>query len=65
MKGYINNEQNSKDHVKSKFDELFTEELVKMVTTHQNLYQKIDKETDMKEYIKTKMFDFMCKEIEK
>lgn len=65
MKGYINNEQNSKDHVKSKFDELFTEELVKMVTTHQNLYQKIDKETDMKEYIKSKMFDFMCKEMEK
>jgi hypothetical protein len=55
----MNNEENSKEHKKSKFDDLFTEELVKMVTSHQNLYQKIDKEDDMKEYIKAKMFDFM------
>lgn len=59
MKWYMNNEKNSKEHKKSKFDDLFTEELVKMVTSHQNLYQKIDKEDDMKEYIKAKMFDFM------
>jgi hypothetical protein len=65
MKGYMNNEENSKEHKKSKFDDLFTEELVKMVTSHQNLYQKIDKEDDMKEYIKAKMFDFMCQNITK
>jgi len=59
MKGYANNDENSKEHVQSKFNDIFTQELVNMVSTHQNLYQKMDKEHDMKDYIKAKMFDFM------
>ena len=59
MQWYLNNDDNSKEHIEHKFSEIFTDELVNMVTTHQNLYEKIDKNPDMKDYIKAKMFDFM------
>ncbi len=65
MQWYASNSENSKEHVESKFNDIFTQELVNMVSTHQNLYQKMDKEHDMKDYIKAKMFDFMYKDMVK
>lgn len=63
IKWYMLNKENSKEDVARKFGDLFTNELVRMVSDHQSVHEKIDKDNDIKDYIKTKMFEHMYKSL--
>lgn len=62
--GAIHN-NSSEDAIRVKFDEIFTKELISMFHSHFNLYEKIDKNTDLKDYVNKKMFDFIKAQVGK
>lgn len=49
----------SEDAVRVKFEELFSKELVAMFRSNFDLYTKIDKNDELKDYVNRKMFDFI------
>ncbi|MCK5461290.1 type I restriction endonuclease subunit R [Candidatus Gracilibacteria bacterium] len=55
----------SKDSVKIKFDEVFSKELISMFKSNFDLYQKLDSNVDLKDYVNNKMFDFIHQAIQK
>lgn len=56
---------NSRDAVKVKFDEVFDKELISMYRNNFDLYQKLDSNADLKDYVNRKMFDFIQKKLKK
>lgn len=63
LHGSIKN--NSKDAAKLKFDELFQNELVDMLDSHFNLYQKLDQSPELKNFVQEKVFEYVVKKMEK
>lgn len=63
LKGSIQN--NSKDSAKLKFDELFQSELVDMLDNHFNLYQKLDQNPELKNFVQERVFDYLTKKLDK
>jgi type I restriction enzyme R subunit len=57
LKAAIRN--NSRDAAKLKFDEIFQKELVGMLNNHFDLYQKLDQNPELKEFVNTKLFDYI------
>lgn len=62
LAGAVQN-NNSLDAVKIKFDELFTKELVAMFRSNFDLYQKLDSNDDLKDYVNKKMFSYISKRL--
>ncbi|MCX6807345.1 MAG: DEAD/DEAH box helicase family protein [Patescibacteria group bacterium] len=62
LSGAINN-NNSKDAVKVKFDEVFSQELISMFKSNFDLYKKLDSNSDLKEYVNNRMFEFILKKV--
>lgn len=60
--GAINN-NSSEDAIKVKFDELFTKELISMFRSNFDLFHKIDQNSDLKDYVNKKMYDFIHKHV--
>ena len=54
---------NSKDAIKVKFDEIFEKELISMFRSNYDLYQKLDANTDLRDFVNTKIFEFIQKKI--
>ncbi|HBU06938.1 MAG TPA: type I restriction endonuclease subunit R [Candidatus Magasanikbacteria bacterium] len=50
---------NTRNSAKIKFDDVFNDELVNMVNNHFDLYKKLDKNKDAKEYVRSKIFNFV------
>jgi hypothetical protein len=61
LKGTIRN--NSKDAAKIKFNELFQDALLAMVTNHFDLYRRLDSSSELKEYVNDRIFDFVSKKV--
>lgn len=59
LKGSVQN--NSKDSAKLKFDELFQNELVDMLDSHFNLYQKLDQSPELKKFVQERIFEYVLK----
>jgi type I restriction enzyme R subunit len=64
LSGAVKN-NNSKDAVKIKFDEVFAEELISMFKSNFDLYQKLDSNEDLKGYVNHKMFEFIHQHLQK
>ncbi len=64
LAGAVKN-NNSQDAVKVKFDEVFEKELISMFRNNFDLYQKLDSNADLKDYVNRKMFDFIQKKLKK
>jgi type I restriction enzyme R subunit len=62
LSGAIKNNK-SNDAVKVKFDEVFAQELISMFRSNFDLYQKLDSNEDLKDYVNKRMFDFVLKKI--
>lgn len=62
LKGSIRN--NSKDAAKIKFNELFQDALLAMVTNHFDLYKRLDSSPELKSYVNDRIFDFVSKKVE-
>lgn len=62
LKGSVQN--NSKDSAKLKFDELFQNELVDMLDSHFNLYQKLDQSPELKKFVQERIFEYVVKKQE-
>ncbi len=60
--GAIKNNK-SNEAVKVKFDEVFAQELISMFRSNFDLYQKLDCNEDLKNYVNKRMFDFVLKKI--
>lgn len=54
---------NSQDAIKVKFDEVFGKELLAMFRSNFDLYQKLDANEELKDYVNRKMFDFIRKKM--
>lgn len=54
---------NSKDAIKVKFNEVFQKELLSMFRSNFDLYQKLDSNEDLKDYVNQKMFEFIIKKL--
>lgn len=52
-------ENNTRGAAKIKFDDVFNDELVNMVNNHFDLYKKLDKNKDAKEYVRSRIFNFL------
>jgi type I restriction enzyme R subunit len=63
LQGSVQN--NSKDAAKIKFNELFQGELVDMLDSHFNLYQKLDQSPELKQFVQEKVFDYVVRKIKK
>lgn len=57
----IFNSGNAKDNIKKEFDKTFNTEKIKMFSDNMGLYQKLDGNKDLNEYVQEKMFDFLLK----
>lgn len=62
LAGAVQN-NNSLDAVKIKFDEIFSKELVAMFRSNFDLYQKLDSNDDLKDYVNKKMFSYISKKL--
>jgi type I restriction enzyme, R subunit len=62
LQGSVQN--NSKDAAKLKFDELFQSELVDMLDSHFNLYQKLDQSPELKKFVQERIFEYVIKKQE-
>lgn len=60
--GAMNNNV-SEDAVRVKFDELFTKELVSMFRSNFDLFQKIDKNIELKDFVNGKMYEFIHRQV--
>ena len=63
LAGAVKN-NNSKDSVKVKFDEVFAQELIAMFRSNFDLYQKLDSNEDLKGYVNHKMFEFIHQQLQ-
>lgn len=54
---------NSLDASKIMFDDVFQEELIKMFYEHSSLYEKLDKNPDLKDYLNQRMFEYLAKTV--
>lgn len=63
LEGSINN--NARDVAKVKFDELFEQELVKMVNDNFDFYQKVNGDHDTHKYLKDRIFDMVYRKVKK
>ncbi len=63
LEGSINN--NARDIAKVKFDELFEKELVDMVNSHFDFYQKVNDSQDTRAYLKDRIFDMVYRKTKK
>lgn len=63
LQGSVQN--NSRDSAKLKFDQLFQDELVGMLDNHFNLYQKLDKSPELKNFVQERIFEHLIKKISK
>lgn len=61
LQGSVQN--NSKDSAKLKFDQMFQDELVGMLDSHFNLYQKLDQSPELKKFVQEKVFEHLVKKI--
>lgn len=61
LEGSIKN--NNKDAAKIKFNELFQDELLSMVTSHFDLYKRLDSRPELKTYVNDRIFDFVSKKM--
>jgi type I restriction enzyme R subunit len=61
LEGSINN--NARDIAKVKFEQLFEQELVKMVNDHFDFYQKVNNDRDTHAYLKDRIFDMVYRKI--
>ncbi|PIR03952.1 MAG: restriction endonuclease subunit R [Candidatus Magasanikbacteria bacterium CG11_big_fil_rev_8_21_14_0_20_39_34] len=52
-------QNNTRGSAKIKFDDVFNDELVNMVNSHFDLYKKLDKNKDAKEYVRSRIFNFL------
>ncbi len=64
LTGAVKN-NNSQDVIKVRFDEVFSKELIAMFRSNFDLYQKLDSNAELKDYVNQKMFDFIQKKITK
>lgn len=62
LTGAVKN-NSSKDAIKVKFDEVFGKELISMFRSNFDLYQKLDSNEALKDYVNNKMFEFIQKKI--
>ena len=62
LTGAVKN-NSSKDAIKVKFDEVFGKELIAMFRSNFDLYQKLDSNEDLKDYVNKKMFEFIQKKL--
>ena len=53
----------SEDAVRVKFDEIFTKELVSMFRSNFDLFRKIEENTELKDYVNTKMYEFIHQQV--
>lgn len=56
---------NAPDAAKIMFDEVFKEELVKMLNENFAFYQKLDRNADLKQYVNQRLFEYMAKKMKK
>jgi type I restriction enzyme, R subunit len=56
-------QHNNRSAAKIKFDAVFDDELVGMVNNHFDLYKKLDKSVDAKEYVRSKIFNFVFRRV--
>ena len=54
---------NSRDAAKIKFDSVFQDELIKMLNSHFDLYKKLDNSPELKEYVNSRVFDYIHRKI--
>lgn len=62
LTGAVKN-NSSQDAIKVKFDEVFGKELISMFRSNFDLYQKLDSNEELKDYVNRKMFDFIQKKM--
>jgi len=58
-------QNNTRSAAKIKFDDVFNDELVNMVNNHFDLYKKLDKNKDAKEYVRSRIFNFLLRKVGK
>jgi len=56
---------NTRDSAKLKFNTVFNKELVGMLNNHFELYKKLDKSDDVKDFVNRRMFDFISRKVKK
>ncbi len=61
LKGSVKN--NSKDAAKLKFDQLFQDELVGVLDNHFSLYQKLDRNPELKKFVQERVFEHVINKI--
>lgn len=54
---------NAPDAAKIMFDEVFRDELVKMLNEHFTFYQKLDRNSDLKKYVNERLFEHMARKV--
>lgn len=55
---------NSKDSAKIKFDQLFNDELVRMLNSHFELYKKLDENPELRKFVNDRIFEHVSKQVE-
>ncbi len=55
---------NSKDNAKIKFDQLFNDELVRMLNSHFELYKKLDENPELRKFVNDRIFEHVSKRVE-
>jgi type I restriction enzyme R subunit len=55
---------NSKDSAKIKFDQLFNDELVRMLNSHFELYKKLDENPELRKFVNDRIFEHVSKRVE-
>lgn len=63
LQGSVKN--NSQDAARLKFNELFQGQLIDMLDNHFNLYQKLDKNPELKRFVQERLFEFVIKKFNK
>ena len=62
LKGVFKTNQ-ARDVVKIKFNQIFSEELLKMFNNNQKLYEKLDSNRELKEFVNDKIFEYVNQKV--
>lgn len=62
LQGTIRN--NTRDAALIKYGKMFEDERVSMLNNHYDLYEKLDKNREMKDYVKEKIFEFILRKMD-
>ena len=54
---------NPKDAAMIRYEKMYQDEKIGMLNSHYNLYSKLDRNKEVDDYVKTRIFDFIYKKL--